>query len=131
MTRNKVLIVNNDPDQLELMSALLRQWGHLVLTAQDGGQGFDVAERECPSLIISDVLMPWIDGIELCRLIRSHPKLRWTPIILVSAMRKDSESVAEGMQAGADDYLELPYQPAHLMDKVARLIERKHAQGGC
>src|SRR5258708_3943269 len=68
--------------------------------------------------------MPRADGIELCRRIRGDSELRSTPILLVSAHRKDAQSAVEGLEAGADDYLEAPYDPMHLIAKVARLIER-------
>jgi PAS domain S-box-containing protein len=107
------------------MSTLLRQAGYSVLTAFDGYEGFDVARREHPDLVISDVLMPRADGIELCRLIRSDSDLCATPILLASALRKDTESVVQGLQAGADDYLEMPYDTMRLIAQVARQIERK------
>lgn len=116
------------PDSLALMSQLLRKSGYRVLTASDGREGFEVAQAEHPDLIISDVSMPRLDGIEMCRLIREHPGLRSTPVFLVSAIRRDGESVVEGLKAGADDYLEAPYDPMRLITKVARLIERKRAE---
>ena len=123
--QNTILVVNDVPDQVVLMSTLLRQAGYSVLTAFDGYEGFDVARREHPDLVISDVLMPRADGIELCRLIRSDSDLCATPILLASALRKDTESVVQGLQAGADDYLEMPYDTMRLIAQVARQIERK------
>ena len=122
---NTILVVNDTPDQLAMMSALLRQAGYRVLTACDGREGFEVARRERPDLVISDVLMPCADGIELCRLIRADADLRATPILLASALRKDTESVVEGLVAGADDYLEMPVDTMRLVAQVARRIERK------
>ena len=124
-SQNTILVVNDVPDQVIMMSTLLRQAGYRVLTAFDGYEGFDVARRERPALVISDVLMPRADGIELCRLIRSDRDLSATPILLASALRKDTESVVEGLQAGADDYLEMPYDTMRLIAQVARQIERK------
>ncbi len=123
-----VLVVNDVRDQLDLMKALLRRSDYRVLTALDGREGFEVAAREFPDLVISDVSMPHMDGVEMCGLIRRHPGLRWTPILLVSAICKDSASVIEGLRAGADDYLEAPYDPMCLVTKAARLIERKHVE---
>ncbi len=119
-----VLVVNDAPDSLELMRLLLSRAGYRVLTAFDGQEGYEVARRERPCLVVSDVSMPRVDGIELCRLMREHAGLRDTPVLLVSAIRKDSESVVEGLKAGADDYLEAPYAPTLLLAKVAQLIER-------
>jgi len=123
-----VLVINDHPDQLELMDVVLRNCGYRVLTTTDGGEGFNTARREHPDLIVSDVSMPRMSGIELCRLVRSDPVLQTTPVLLVSAIRKDSDSVVEGLRAGADDYLEAPYDPMKLVTKVAQLIERKQAE---
>lgn len=122
-----VLVVNDVPDLVALMKELLRQSGYDVLTAFDGQEGFEVARAEHPDLVISDVAMPRLDGIAMCRLIRAHPEARTIPVLLVSAKRKDSASVIEGLKAGADDYLESPYDPMRLITRVAQLIERKRA----
>ena len=121
---NTILVVNDIPDQLELMSLRLEQAGYRVFTAPDGHEGFQVARREHPRLIISDVSMPRASGIDLCRLVRVDATLRTTPILLVSALRIDTASVVEGLHAGADDYLQAPYDPVYLMAKVGRLVER-------
>jgi PAS domain S-box-containing protein len=124
----KILALNDDSDQLELLEAVLSKAGYQVFTAADGKKGFEIAQSELPDLIISDVMMPRMDGIELCRLLRADEKLRPTPVLLVSAVRKDTSSMVEGIEAGADDYMQLPYEPMHLVAKAARLIERKHIQ---
>ncbi len=119
-----ILLVNDMPDQLELLNTLLGKAGYRVITARDGREGFRLAQRERPLLVISDVLMPEASGIELCRWIRADARLRAVPILLLSAVRFDTPSVVEGLQAGADDYLETPYDPLRLIVKVARLLER-------
>lgn len=127
-TENIVLAVNDSPDQLELIRELLRQPGYKVVTADNGHEGVESAYKYSPDLIISDVSMPVMDGIELCRTIRQNPKLRTIPILLVSAVHKDSESIVEGLRIGADDYLEVPYDPMQLVAKVSRLLERKKTE---
>ncbi|MDQ3666278.1 MAG: PAS domain S-box protein [Acidobacteriota bacterium] len=119
-----VLIVNDIPEQLGLMDTLLRKAGYEVITAGDGHEGFEVAKSKRPDMVISDVSMPRINGIEFCRLIRQDSELRSTPILLVSARRWDTESVIEGFESGADDYLEMPFDSARLIAKVSRLLER-------
>jgi len=126
-SENTVLVVNDTPDQLELMSVLLCTAGYKVFTACDGREGFEVAQRERPDLVISDVLMPRANGIELCQWIRADVVLRETPILLVSALRKDTASAVEGLKAGADDYFEAPYDPMRLIALMARLVERKRS----
>jgi diguanylate cyclase (GGDEF)-like protein/PAS domain S-box-containing protein len=121
---SKVLVVDDTPDRLDLMSHLLRKAGYKVLAAHDGGEAYHMARREHPLLVVSDVMMPRVDGIELCRRLRSDSDLFATPILLVSAMRVDDASAVEGLKAGADDYLEAPYEPVRFVAKVARLVER-------
>jgi len=122
--KHSVLIVNDLTDQLELMHSALHKAGYTVFTAENGREGFITAKRERPDLIISDVTMPEVDGIEFCRLIRQDEALGTKPILLVSALRTDTLSVVEGLQAGADEYLEFPFDAARLVAQAARLIER-------
>lgn len=120
-----ILSVDDSPDKSELLSIVLREAGYHVLTASNGPEGLDIAKQEMPHLVISDVSMPGMDGIELCRRIRTEETLRRVPIMLVTALYKDTESLARGLAAGADEYLEAPFDPGRLIAKVARLIERK------
>ena len=125
---NSVLIVNDATDQLMLMKALLRKAGYSVLTAEDGVEGFDLARLEHPDLVISDVSMPRMDGLELCRQVRADSELRSVPILLVSALQKDTETMVAGLRAGADDYLEVPFDSTRLVAKVSRLLERSRLE---
>jgi two-component system, cell cycle sensor histidine kinase and response regulator CckA len=126
--REVVLLVNDSAEHLDLMGTVLQLSGYNFITAMDGYEGYEVALAQRPDLIISDVLMPRLDGIQLCHLIRAHAELSRIPILLVSAFRKDNESVVEGLQAGADDYMEVPFDPMRLIAKIAQVIERRHAE---
>jgi PAS domain S-box-containing protein len=125
---NSVLIVNDEPDQLILMGNLLRKAGYAVLTAEDGLEGLTLARRERPDLVISDVSMPRMNGLVFCREIRADQELKTVPILLVTALQKDTESAVAGLQAGADDYLEFPFDSARLVAKVSRLLERSRLE---
>ena len=125
---NSVLIVNDELDQLTLMGSLLRKAGYAVLTAEDGVEGLSLARRERPDLVISDVTMPRMNGLEFCRQIRADSELGTVPILLVTALQKDTESAVAGLQAGADDYLEFPFDSARLVAKVSRLLERSRLE---
>jgi PAS domain S-box-containing protein len=125
---NSVLIVNDEPDQLKLMSNLLAKAGYSVLTADDGLEGLTLAQRERPDLVISDVSMPRMNGLEFCRKLRADSELKAVPILLVSALQKDTESAVAGLRAGADDYLEVPFDSARLVAKVSRLLERSRLE---
>src|SRR5215210_5289513 len=102
-SQTTILVVDDAPDRLRLTAELLTKSGYRVLKAGDGREGYKIAEQAGPDLIVSDVAMPVMDGVELCRRVRAHDGLRWTPILLTSALRKDNESVVEGRRAGADD----------------------------
>ena len=121
---DSVLIVNDVPEQLSLMDSLLRKAGYNVLTAGDGIEAFDIARCIRPDVVISDVSMPRMNGMEFCRLIREDAALRSVPILLVSAHHRDTASVVEGLASGADDYLEIPFDSTRLIAKVSRLVER-------
>ena len=125
---DSVLIVNDVPEQLGLMDSLLRKAGYNVLTAEDGLAAFDLAKCIRPDIVISDVSMPRVNGMEFCRLIRQDADLHSVPILLVSAHRRDTESVVEGLESGADDYLEVPFDSTRLVAKVSRLLERSKAE---
>ncbi|MGH9874852.1 MAG: PAS domain S-box protein [Pyrinomonadaceae bacterium] len=125
---NSVLIVNDLPEQLMLMQGLLRKAGYRVLTAEDGLEAFNLAKQEHPDLVISDVCMPGVGGLEFCRLLRSDHQLRSVPILLVSAQETDTANVVAGLRAGADDYLEIPFDATRLVAKVARLLERSRLE---
>lgn len=123
-SEHSVLVVNDLSDQLELMNTVLRKAGYRVFCAEDGQQGIEAARRVRPDLIISDVTMPKVNGIEFCRLVRQDEALKTLPILLVSALRTDTASVVEGLEAGADEYLEIPFDSARLVAQASRLIER-------
>jgi PAS domain S-box-containing protein len=125
---NSVLIVNDLPEQLMLMNGLLRKAGYRVFTAEDGFEAFNLAKQEQPDLVISDVCMPRVNGLEFCRLLRADSQLRMVPILLVSAQETDTANVVAGLRAGADDYLEIPFDGPRLVAKVARLLERSRVE---
>ena len=125
---NSVLIVNDEPDQLRLMRTLLNKAGYAVLTADDGVEGLMLAKDQRPDLVISDVTMPRMGGIDFCRQLRADSQLKSVPILLVSALQKDTESVVAGLRAGADDYLEVPFDSTRLIAKVSRLLERSRLE---
>ncbi|MBA2620423.1 MAG: PAS domain S-box protein [Acidobacteria bacterium] len=120
-----ILAVNDVPDQLDLVVFILGQAGYRVLSAANGVEGLETARRESPDLIISDVAMPEMNGIDFCRAVRADERLSATPFLLISALHKDTEYAVKGLEAGADDYVESPFEPMRLVAKAARLVERK------
>ncbi len=122
-----LLLVNDNPTQLDAMSLVLSLEGYSVLTADSAQSALELLERQPPDLIISDVVMPCMDGIELCRLIKSDAATSDIPVLLVSGLRYDDASVLEGLDAGADEYLEIDAPPSLLLNKVGRLIAQTRA----
>jgi DNA-binding response OmpR family regulator len=110
------------------VGTLLHHAGFHILTAGNAREGIRLARSERPDLVISDVVMPIISGIELCQMIRVDADLTTIPVLLVSAFDKDTESVVEALQNGADGYIEVPFEPSLLVAKVVRLLERKNAE---
>src|SRR5688500_20327908 len=104
---NSVLIVNDDADQLSLMSSLLGKAGYSVVTAVDGIDGLTRAKRERPDLVISDATMPRLGGLEFCRELRADAGLETVPILLVTALQKEAEGAAGGLPAGGADWSDI------------------------
>jgi PAS domain S-box-containing protein len=123
-----LLIQDYPPDQLESLRTLLLQFGDEVFTTVYGQDGLNLASDKLPDLIITDITLPDMSGIELCRRVRAHTRLSRTPILVVSGLRKESDPVLAALNAGATDYLRIPYDPVRLLAKIARLTERHRAE---
>jgi two-component system alkaline phosphatase synthesis response regulator PhoP len=119
----KVLLVDDEPDILEIVGYNLSAGGYQVYTATNGLEAIEVAKKELPSLIILDVMMPKMDGVEACEQIRKIPELSNTIITFLTARSEDYSQVA-GFDAGADDYITKPVKPKVLLSKVKGLLRR-------
>lgn len=122
-----ILAVNDMPEQLRFLGHLLGDVGYRVIVAEHGREALEIAQREHPDLIVSDVNMPVMDGITLCRNLRADQELAQIPVILMSSERRDTPSALEGLNAGADEYLELPYDNQRLVAKVTHIIEQRRS----
>ena len=119
----KILLVDDEPDILEIVGYNLSAEGYQVLTAKNGLEGVKKAKKEKPHLIILDVMMPEMDGIEACEQIRKNPDLNNTIITFLTARGEDYSQLA-GFDAGADDYITKPIKPKVLVSKVKALLRR-------
>ena len=119
----KILLVDDEPDILEIISYNLTAQGYNVITANNGVQAVKKAKKEQPHLIILDVMMPEMDGIEACEQIRKIPELENTLIAFLTARGEDYSQVA-GFEAGADDYITKPIKPKVLVSKIKSLLRR-------
>ena len=119
----KILIIEDDPDILEFVSFNLIKEGFQVFTAKDGVKGVQECVRVQPDLVLLDVMMPRMDGVEVCEIIRSNPKVANTIIAMLSARGEDYSQLA-AYDAGADAYITKPIRPKLLVSKVKALLRR-------
>ena len=121
MKRN-ILVVDDEIGALTLIGIMLERGGFSVLKARDATSALAVLDQNAPDMIILDVMMPGMDGIELCRVIRQREDTLSIPVLILSA-RGDAESIMRGMEAGANDYLPKPILHHDLVAKVRTIID--------
>jgi len=121
MTR-KILIVEDDPNALSFAAYTLRQAGYQVLTASNGVEGLKMAQEEEPDLVLLDVLLPGMDGFEVCHRLKNALATAKLPILMLSVMGRESDKKM-GLTVGADQYLTKLIAPAELTASVGRLLE--------
>ena len=120
----RILIVDDNPTNVKVLQTRLAAEGYEIVTAADGEEGLAVARQHTPDLILLDVMMPKVDGFEVCRRLRADPEFPFTPIILVTAMA-DSKDVVAGLEAGGDEYLTKPVDHAALAARVRSMLRIK------
>lgn len=121
----KILLVDDEQDILEFVGYALKKEGFSVSTALNGRDAITIAKKEKPDLIILDIMMPEMDGIETCREIRSIPELKNSVITFLTARNEDYSQIA-GFEVGADDYITKPVRPRVLVSRVKALLRRKN-----
>ena len=119
----KILIVDDEPDILEFIEYNLYKEGYDVIKAENGVEALEMTEQYMPHLILLDVMMPELDGIDTCKKIRKNPKYNDVLIAFLTAKREDLSQIS-GLDAGADDYISKPIKPKLLMSRVAALLRR-------
>ncbi len=119
----RILVVDDDPPSVKMIAFLLREEGYEVLTVSNGFDALRLAEEEALDLVILDVMMPHIDGLEVCQKIRESSNV---PIIFLSAKGETGDRVS-GLEAGGDDYLPKPFEPTELLARVKALLRRAEA----
>lgn len=122
-TVHKILIVDDDEDILDLLSYNLTKEGYEVLKASDGVEALEVAKSKIPELIILDIMMPRMDGVEACRLMRKVPELSMTHIIFLTARIEEYSEIA-AFESGADDFISKPIKPRALLSRVNSYFKR-------
>jgi two-component system phosphate regulon response regulator PhoB len=120
----KILVVDDEPDALELIQYNLKAAGFDVVTAADGEEALKKARSSQPSLVILDVMLPEVDGLEVCKTLRRDPATSAVPIIMLTAKAAEIDRVL-GLELGADDYVTKPFSPRELILRVKSLLRRR------
>ena len=128
MDEIKILVVDDEPDILEFLKYNLEKEGYTVHTAGDGEEGIRIARKEKPHLIILDIMMPKMDGVEVCRTLRSESDFNQTVIAFLTAREEDFSQIA-ALEVGGDDYITKPIRPRVFTSRVKALL-RRSGRGG-
>jgi two-component system, OmpR family, alkaline phosphatase synthesis response regulator PhoP len=121
-----IVVADDDDDILDLVALTLERSGHVVHRARDGEEALELVKRQRPDLVVLDVSMPKLDGLELTRLLREDPDTSAVRIVLLTALVQESD-VSDGLAAGAHDYVRKPFSPQELQERVDVLLR---AQAG-
>jgi DNA-binding response OmpR family regulator len=121
--RSKILVVDDEPEAVELVEFNLEQAGFSVVTAADGTEALGKARANSPSLIVLDLMLPEITGLEVCKILRRDPITATIPIIMLTAKAAEIDRVL-GLELGADDYITKPFSPRELVLRVKKLLQR-------
>jgi DNA-binding response OmpR family regulator len=119
----KVLVIDDDPVIVELLRVNFEIEGFEVVSAGDGREGYERARSERPDLVLSDIMMPRFDGLQLLSMLKRDPATRSLPVILLSAKAQNAE-VQQGLELGADDYVTKPFDPLELIDRVNAVLAK-------
>ncbi len=116
-----ILVVDDDPVILQLLQVNFEMEGFTVLTAADGQEGVERTRSDRPDIVVSDVMMPRMSGLELVSALKGDPDTAGIPVLLLTAKAQQAD-VATGLEQGADDYVTKPFEPLELVDRVNRLL---------
>jgi two-component system phosphate regulon response regulator PhoB len=119
--KHKILVADDEPDAVELVAFNLKGAGYEVITAADGEEALKKARAVLPHLIVLDLMLPEIDGLEVCKILRRDPATRGIPIVMLTAKAAEIDRVL-GLELGADDYVTKPFSPRELILRIKRLL---------
>ena len=125
--KQKILVIDDEPDAVELVEFNLKSAGYDVVTATDGEEALKKTRAVLPNLIVLDLMLPEVDGTEVCKILRRDPKTSAIPIIMLTAKAAEIDRVL-GLELGADDYVTKPFSPRELVLRVKRLLRTAQAQ---
>lgn len=117
----KILIVDDEPNILLSLEFLMKKKGYQVFIARDGKEAIEIIDKTVPNLVVLDIMMPEVDGYEVCKYIKTKPKFADSKVIFLSAKIKEEE-IQKGLALGADDYMTKPFSTRKLMQKISALL---------
>jgi DNA-binding response OmpR family regulator len=123
VARARVLIVDDDPDIRALVTYRLSASGYEVISAGDGEAGLAAAREHAPDLVLADMMMPRLTGVEMCTRMRAEPAIAAIPVVLLTA-RTDDVAMRSGSEAGIDEYITKPFSPRELAARVEEILSR-------
>jgi len=123
LVKPKILVVDDEPEAVELLEFNLKQAGYVVSTAGDGAEALKRARTQTPDLILLDVMLPEMDGFEICKSLRLDPATAKIPIVMLTAKAAEIDRVL-GLELGADDYLTKPFSPRELLLRIKKILAR-------
>jgi phosphate regulon transcriptional regulator PhoB len=126
MSKGKVLIVEDDRDIAEMVDYNLKEEGYETVSAFDGEEGVKLAKKESPDLIILDIMLPIIDGFEVCKILKKEQITADIPVIILSAKSQETDKIV-GLELGADDYITKPFSPRELIARIRAILRRGRA----
>jgi len=118
----KILIVDDEPNIVIPLQFLMEQNGYRALVAQSGEEALEMISKEKPELVLLDIMLPGVDGFEVCEIIRLNPEWRHTRVIFLTAKGRDVD-IAKGMVLGADEYITKPFSNQQIIEAVKKLLE--------
>ncbi len=128
MAKPKILIVEDDPDILGLLHFNLEKAGFETFRAENGEQALLLAKKQTPDLVLLDILMPGLNGLEVCRRMKRDPVLQHIPIMMVTAKGEETDRIV-GLELGADDYVVKPFSIREIILRIQKLLDRREKQG--
>ena len=124
MSRERILVVDDEEDLLELVNYNLTKDGYRVTCVETGEAALIEARKSLPDLVVLDLLLPSVDGLEVCKLLKSEPKTKHIPVIMLTAKGEEAD-VVSGLELGADDYITKPFSPRVLLARIKAILRRK------
>ncbi len=116
---SKILVIDDDPSNREILRARLEKAGHVVSEASNGEDGIRLSEELAPHLVLLDVMMPKVDGLQVCRQIKTNPKTEKIPVIMLTACDQNIDQL-RGWESGADEYMAKPWDPVKLLELIGK-----------